>query len=87
MDDHDKASSIDGSAVRRRLDVEIGEVRAAIALVARGTSSHVRLTGLVFGDALIARLSAEAARDGVRLVPDYRPEDAGCDVSVVARDA
>jgi hypothetical protein len=87
MDEQHRVSGFDPAIAARRLDVEIGEVRAAITLVARGTSSHVRLTGLAFGDELIERLTAEAARDGVHLVPEYRPEDAGCDISVVARDA
>jgi hypothetical protein len=87
MDEQETAASLDGAVVRRRLDVEIGEVRAAILLVAGGTSTHVRLTGLAFGDELLSRLGGDAEHDGVRLVPEYRPEDSGCDISVVASDA
>jgi hypothetical protein len=87
MDDRDRAPSLDAAAVRRRLDLEMGEVRAAILLVSAGTSSHVHLTGLAFGDALIDRLRGDAARAGVALVPEIRPDDAGCDISVVTRDA
>ena len=77
---------MDPARVRRRLDLEMGEVRAAILLVAGGTSSRVRLTGLVFGDQLVARMRGEAERRGVRLEPEFRPDDAGCDLSVVAHD-
>jgi hypothetical protein len=87
MDDRDSAPGLDPVTVRRRLDAEIGEVRAAVLLVKSGTSSHIRLTGLAFGDELIGRLRDDAAREGVDLVPEYRPEDAGCDISVVAHDA
>jgi hypothetical protein len=87
MDEDRTPQGLDPAATRRRLDLEIGEVRAAILLVKSGTSSHIRLTGLAFGDELIGRMRADAAREGVDLVPEYRPEDAGCDISVVARDA
>jgi hypothetical protein len=87
MDDRSADPGIDATAVRRRLDIEIGEVRAAILLVASGTSSHVRLVGLAFGTELLVRMRADAARAGVDLRPEFRPEDTGCDISVVARDA
>ena len=87
MDDQDRAPGLDSATVRRRLDVEISEVRAAILLVSSGTSSHIRLTGLAFGEELLSRMRADAAGAGVELVPEYRPDDAGCDITVAARDA
>ena len=87
MDDRKTPQGLDPAIVRRRLDLEIGEVRAAILLVASGTASHVRVSGLAFGDELLVRLRDDAARGHVDLVPEYEPEDAGCDISVVARDA
>jgi hypothetical protein len=32
-------------------------------------------------------MRADAAGAGVELVPEYRPDDAGCDITVAARDA
>jgi hypothetical protein len=84
VDDQLRTSCLDPVALRRRLDVEIGEVRAAILLVAGGASTRVRLTGLAFGEELVERLRDEATRAGVRLVPEFRPQDSGCDLSVEA---
>ena len=86
VDDQLQTPGLDVVTVRRRLDLEMGEVRAAILLVAGGASSRVRLTGLVFGEALVERMRDEAERRGVRLEPEFRPDDAGCDLSVVAHD-
>jgi hypothetical protein len=84
VDDQLRTSGLDPVAVRRRLDIEIGEVRAAILMVGSGAASRVRLTGLVFGEELVERLRDDATRAGVRLVPEFRPEDSGCDLSVEA---
>ena len=70
----------------RRLDAEIGEVRAAILLVARGAASRVRIVGLTFGDGVIDALRDDAAQHHVRLEPEFGPEDAGCDLMVVKID-
>jgi hypothetical protein len=84
MDEQRGTRGLDRSIVRGRLDVEIGEVRAAMALVASGTASRVRLTGLRFGRQLLERLRDDADRDGLRLVEEPWADDAGCDLSVEA---
>ena len=72
--------------MERRLDAEIAEVRAAILLVERGAASRVRIAGLTFGDGVVEALREDAARHRVRLQPEYGPDDAGCDLTVVAVD-
>jgi hypothetical protein len=86
MDGDRARDPLDARQVGRRLDAEIGEVRAAILLVARGTASRVRIVGLTFGDAVIDALRDDATRHHVRLEPVYGPDDTGCDVTVVAID-
>jgi hypothetical protein len=87
MDEQHRVPGLDPSIATRRLDVEIGEVRAAMALVATGRASRVGLTGLRFGPELLERLRGEADRAGVRLVEEPWPDDAGCSLSVEASDA
>jgi hypothetical protein len=87
MDEQHRVPGLDPSIATRRLDIEIREVRAAIALVASGSSPRVRLTGLRFGDELLEGLRDDADRDGVRLVAEPWPDDAGCNLSVEALDA
>jgi hypothetical protein len=86
MKDSEGRTHLDPTAVGRRLDMELGEVRAAILLVASGSASRVVVTGLTFGDVVGAHLKGEAARRHVALSPEYRPDDDGCDLTVVARD-
>lgn len=85
MNDMDRAS-LDPDAVRRRLDQEIGEVRAAILLVSRGAASRVSVSGLSYGDIVRVLLHPEAARAQVSIEPDFGLDDAGCDLTVVASD-
>lgn len=84
MNGSDDRGSLDPAAVRQRIDLELGEVRAAILLVSHGAASRVRVAGLSFGDVVRARLEDEAAREHVTLSPDYGPGDEGCDLAVVA---
>jgi hypothetical protein len=86
MDEQHRVPGLDPSIAARRLDVEIREVRAAMALVASSRSSRVRFTGLRFGPELLKRLRADADRDGLRLVEEPWPDDAGCNLSVQASD-
>jgi hypothetical protein len=71
---------LDRDDTERRLDVELGDVRAAIALVARGAATRVTVGGLRFGEQVVALLRAEARAKGVVLDPNYWFEDSGCDV-------
>ena len=73
-------------AAKGRLRAEYADVRAAIAVVAQGSSSRVTLSGLRFGEQLLARLAPEARMAGVALVPSWWPDDAGCDLTVCRVD-
>jgi hypothetical protein len=86
MKDSEGGAHLDPAAIGRRLDMELGEVRAAILLVARGTASRVRVSGLTYGDVVCGHLQGEAASRHVALSPEYRPDDDGCDLMVIARD-
>jgi hypothetical protein len=87
MDEHHDARGLDGTVATRRLDIEIRELRAAMALVASGSSPRVRLTGLRFGNELLRRFRDDADRDGLRLVEEPWPDDAGCNITVEALHA
>ena len=82
----DDAGELDTCAARDQLRGEIDDVRAAIALVARGTSTRVTISGLAFGQQLLAQLEPEARRAGVALIPLWWPDDAGCDLTVCRVD-
>jgi hypothetical protein len=70
----------------RRLAAEVQEVRSALAMVASGGASRVTLTGLRFGEELMARFTHHAEAEGIVLEPIYWPDDAGCDLIVRAID-
>jgi hypothetical protein len=70
----------------RRLAAEVQEVRGAIVLVASGGASRVTLTGLRFGEELMARFSHHPEAEGIVLEPIFWPDDAGCDLIVRAID-
>jgi hypothetical protein len=65
----------------------VAEVESAISLVASGAASRVTLTGLSFGEAVMARFGSVAAAAGVVLDPMPWPEDAGCDLIIRRNDA
>ena len=73
---------VDPAAARigKTLEYEMGLVREAIAMVARGASPRVVLAGLRFGEALLASARELAGEAGVRLVPLWMPDDAGLDI-------
>jgi hypothetical protein len=73
--------------VERALDHELGLVRDAIALVARGGSRRVVVANLRYGDELLDRVAALARQAHVRIVPLFMPDDAGSDIAVEAIDA
>ena len=87
MDEQHESRGLDRSVATRRLDIELREVRAAMALVASGSYPRVRLTGLRFGGELLRCLRDDAAREGLRLVEEPWPDDAGCNITVEALDA
>jgi hypothetical protein len=72
----------DPEETRRRLAAEVQEVQGALALVASGGASRVTLTGLRFGEELMARFNHHAEAEGIVLEPIYWPDDAGCDLIV-----
>ncbi|MGC8635200.1 MAG: hypothetical protein ACP5VP_11180 [Candidatus Limnocylindrales bacterium] len=78
----DRAGQLDTCAAKDRLRGEIDDVRAAIALVARGTSTRVTISDLAFGEQLLVRLAPEARLARVTLIPLWWPDDAGCDLTV-----
>jgi hypothetical protein len=82
----DHAGELDTCAARDQLRGEIDDVRAAIALVARGTSTRVTISGLASGQQLLAQLEPEARRARVALIPLWWPDDAGCDLTVCRVD-
>jgi hypothetical protein len=73
--------------VERTLDQELGLVRDAITLVARGASRRVVVANLRFGDQLLARARQLAREARVRVVPLWMPDDSGADIAVEALDA
>jgi hypothetical protein len=75
-------SPLDRDETRRRLEREIEEVTAGIALVASGSASRVSVSGIRFGEELIERLRGEAERNGIVLVAEPWPEDSGCDLVI-----
>ena len=84
----DETNAADDSAeTERRLASEVAEVEGAIALVASGAASRVTLTGLRFGEPVMARFLKTAAVAGLVLEPIPWPEDAGCDLIIRRNDA
>jgi len=72
--------------VERTLDQELGLVRDAIVLVARGGTRRVVVANLRYGDELMGRAALMAREAGVRIVPLWMPDDAGSDIAVEAID-
>ena len=64
------------------LDRELGLVRDAIALVASGSSTRVRVGGLRFGEQLLEPARQLAAGSGVRVTPDFAADETGLGLSV-----
>ena len=73
---------LDRDETERRLEREIEEVSAGIALIASGGATRVAVSGLRFCEELIERLRGEAERNGVTLRAEPWPEDRGCDVVI-----
>jgi hypothetical protein len=73
--------------IARKLERELAEVAAAIALVRAGRAVGVSLTNLRFGEEVLRQIRARGADSGVRLEPIPWPEDAGCDIDVRRIDA
>lgn len=71
----------------RTLQRELAEVEAAIALVGSGVATTVSVSGLHFGEAILAKARESAANQGVDVEPIWWPDDAGCDVIVRRRHA
>jgi hypothetical protein len=65
----------------------MGDVRAAIEMVARGGASRVTVSGLAYGEQLLRECESLASQRGVILTPLWWAEDAGCDIQVSAPEA
>ena len=72
--------------VARTLDQELGLVRDAIVLVARGGAPRVVVANLRYGEQLLDRARLLAREANVRIVPLWMPDDAGTDIAVEAID-
>lgn len=64
------------------LEHEMQLVREAIAMVASGASPRVTVAGIHFGESLVEPARQWARDAGVRLVPLWRTDEAGVDLSV-----
>jgi hypothetical protein len=64
------------------LDRELRLIREAIAMVAAGRTPRVVLAGLRFGEQLAPAAREMAAKAGVRIVPLWRTDESGADLSV-----
>jgi hypothetical protein len=64
------------------LQSEMSLIREAVLLVASGGSSRVTVAGLRFGEALLAPARILAAEHGVRIQPQWWPDDEGASVAV-----
>ena len=77
----DRAHLLPDVPIGPALDIEMQLLSEAIALVSRGGSPRVVVSGIRFGDALIERQRDLASKGGVRLVPLRKP-DTGADIAV-----
>ena len=84
--DMNQSTDQSASRVGHTLEYEMTLVREAIAMVASGGSRRVVLGGLRYGEALIVPAQALATNAGVRLIPLWKPDDAGADISVESID-
>jgi hypothetical protein len=66
----------------RTVEIELGLVQDAIALVASGRSRRVVVAGLRLGDAILAQAEAFGREAGVRVVPLWSTDEAGTDIAV-----
>jgi hypothetical protein len=72
--------------VERTLDLEIGLVRDAIALVARGASPRVTVAGLRLSAQLLGPARELAAGVGLHVTPLWHTDEDGLDI-VIEREA
>lgn len=75
---------VDRSAevVPATLEHEIELIRDAIAMVAAGASPRVVVANIRFGETLLDLARSLALQAGVRLVPLWRTDESGADISV-----
>ncbi len=71
------------SAIARELEL----VRQAVAMVAAGGSRRVVVGNLRFGAELLPAAQKLGTARGVRVVPIWRGDDSGADISVEGLDA
>ncbi len=69
-------------SVARTVDMELGLVREAIAVVAAGVSPRVVLGGLHFGQELLEPARRLAEGTGTRIVPLWTADEGGADIAV-----
>ena len=68
--------------VQRQLDLEIGLVADAIAMVAGGRAPRITVAGLRLGDAVLEPGRSLAREAGVRIVPQWTADESGVDITV-----
>jgi hypothetical protein len=68
--------------VTSTLDHELDLVRSAVAMVAAGHATRIVLSGLRFGEQLVAPAREMAATAGVRIVPLWGADESGADLAV-----
>ena len=68
--------------VQRQLDLEIGLVADAIAMVAGGQSPRITVAGLRLGDAVLEPARSLAREAGVRIVPQWTADESGVEITV-----
>ena len=66
------------------LDQEIRLIRDAIAMVAGGHAPRVTVASIQFADRLLEPATTWAAEAGVRIVPLWRTDESGLDLTVEA---
>ena len=76
--------SLDVESATARLRGEMGDIHAAIEMVARGGVTRVTVSGLAYGEQLLRECAALARQRSVVLTPLWWPDDAGCDIQVSA---
>jgi hypothetical protein len=77
-----KAEDQTAQVVPATLESEMRLIREAIAMVASGGAPRVALAGIHFGETLLDPARRLALDAGVRLVPLWRADEAGADISV-----
>jgi hypothetical protein len=80
--DQDPRPFVAPDATTARLRSELSDLEAAIELVGSGAADRITLSGLRFGEQLLARFASAAAEAGLVLEPIMWPADEGANIMV-----